>query len=241
MPHLITALYGNRLGAEDGEIGYVKDIYFDDRHWQVRYVVADTGAWLSDRQVLLSPHAFGPLQEEAKTLPINLTRQQIEDSPSIDSHRPVSRQYEAEYARYHGWPLYWVGDGFTALGGFPGVMPLAPESNLDEQTPTEREDLHLRSARAVTGYQVHAFDGTVGHVSDFLVDDKTWAIREVIVQTGHWFSRKKVRISPRDIERISYEQAAIFVILTQDDFKAADENVVATAGHSHPRTMDIEE
>jgi hypothetical protein len=81
MSHLITTLYGNRLGAKDGDIGHVKDIYFDDRHWHVRYVVADTGSWLSRRQVLLSPHAFGPLERQEKLLLINLTRKQIEDSP----------------------------------------------------------------------------------------------------------------------------------------------------------------
>lgn len=241
MPHLITTLYGNRLGASDGDIGHVKDIYFDDRRWHVRYVVADTGSWLPRRQVLLSPHAFGALEQQKKILQINLTRKQIEDSPPIDSHRPVSRQYEGEYFRYYGWPVYWVGDGFGGLGGFPGVISVPAERELHEHKQTKPDDPHLRSTRAVAGYQVHAFDGTAGHVTDFLVDDKTWAIREVIVQTGHWFSAKKVRISPRDIERISYEQSAIFVVLTQDDFIAADENAVATAGHSHPQAMGIEE
>src|SRR5688572_30251387 len=153
MSHLITTLYGNRLGAKDDDIGHVKDIYFDDRHWHVRYVVADTGSWLSRRQVLLSPHAFGPLEQQEKLLLINLTRKQIEDSPPIDSHRPVSRQYEAEYFRYYGWPVYWVGDGFGGLGGFPGVIPVPAEPKLDAHKQAKSDDPHLRSTRAVTGYQ----------------------------------------------------------------------------------------
>src|SRR5688572_24303801 len=162
MTHHITSLYGNKLGATDADIGHVRDFYFDDRQWHVRYVVADTGTWLPRRQVLLSPHAFGRLEQQEQTLLINLSRQQIEDSPPIDSHRPVSRQYEAEYFRYYGWPVYWVGDGFGGLGGYPGIIPVPAESESDEYKQTKPDDPHLRSTRAVTGYQVHAFDGTVG-------------------------------------------------------------------------------
>src|SRR5271166_7106948 len=93
----IKQLYGEKLGASDGEIGHVKDFYFDDQDWAVRYVVVDTGSWLPGRQVLLSPHAFGSLAPAGKTLAVNLTRKQVENSPAIELHKPVSRQYEEEY------------------------------------------------------------------------------------------------------------------------------------------------
>lgn len=241
MPHHISSLYGNRLGAKDGDIGHVKDFYFDDRRWHVRYVVADTGSWLPRRQVLLSPHASGPLEHEQTILRINLSRKQIEDSPPIDSHRPVSRQFETEYFRYYGWPVYWIGDGYGGLGGFPGVIPVRSEPDQNGHRSIKHEDAHLRSTRAVTGYQVHALDGTVGHVSDFVVDDKTWAIREVVVQTGRWYSSKKIRIAPCDIERISYEQSALFALLTQDDVKRTEENTVVAAGAISGAVLGIEE
>jgi hypothetical protein len=229
MTHHINSLYGNRLGATDGDIGHVKDFYFDDRRWQVRYVVADTGSWLPRRQVLLSPHAFGPLEHHEKLLLINLSRRQIEDSPPIDSHRPVSRQYEADYFRYYGWPVYWVGDGFGGFGGFPGVVSTRVEPEQSKGGHCEAEDAHLRSTRAVTGYQVHALDGTVGHVSDFVVDEKTWGIREVILEAGRWYSTKIIRISPSDIQEISYERSAISLSLTQEDVRRAMGNTVVTA------------
>ena len=109
MLRIVKELYGAKLGASDGEIGQVKDFYFDDQNWAVRYVVADTGSWLAGRKVLISPHAFGSLHRAGKLLLVNLTRKQIEDSPSIESHKPVSRQYEEEYYRYYGWPYYWQG------------------------------------------------------------------------------------------------------------------------------------
>jgi len=117
-------LYGCKLTAMDGEIGHVKDFYFDDRTWVVRYLVADTGSWLSGRQVLLSLHAFGRWNREEETLQIKLTRQQIVDSPSIDSHLPVSRQYEIEYYKYFGWPVYWSGSGMWGMGSYPMSIPL---------------------------------------------------------------------------------------------------------------------
>src|ERR1035437_6817696 len=110
----ITQLYGAKLGASDGEIGHAKDFYFDDQNWVVRYLVVDTGSWLSGRKVLISPHAFGSLHEARKLMQVNLTRKQIEKSPLIESHKPVSRQYEEEYFRYYGWPYHWQGGG---LGG----------------------------------------------------------------------------------------------------------------------------
>jgi uncharacterized protein YrrD len=241
MPHDITSLYGNRLGATDGDIGHVKDFYFDDRRWRIRYVVADTGSWLPRRQVLLSPHAFGPLEQQERILLVNLSRRQIEDSPLIDSHRPVSRQYETEYFRYYGWPVYWVGDGFGGFGGFPGVISARVASEADDQSSNQPEDAHLRSTRAVTGYQVHALDGTIGHVSDFVIDDKSWAIHEVVIQTGHWFSAKKVRISPRDIEKISYEHSAVYVTLPQKDVRRTVATGLVTAGPADPTALGLEE
>jgi uncharacterized protein YrrD len=237
----IKQLYGSKLGARDGEIGHVKDVYFDERRWVVRYLVADTGSWLPLRQVLLSPRVLGQLNQQTNILHVNLSRQRIENCPPIDSHRPVSRQYEAEYYRYYGWPVYWIGDGFGGLGGFPGIIPVQKDAASDHDENRARDDVHLHSTKAVTGYQVHALDGTVGHISDFVVDDDTWAIREIVVQTGHWYASKHVRIAPRDIERLSYEQSTVFVLLSQDDIEGACENAMVTARNYNRKAFGLEE
>ena len=123
----IKELYGEKLNALDGEIGHVKDFYFDDQSWAVRYVVAETGTWLTSRQVLLSPLAFGTLYQDGRDILVNITKKQIEDSPSIELHKPVSRQYEEEYHRYYGWPYYWEGDGlWGGMRGFP-ILELPPK------------------------------------------------------------------------------------------------------------------
>jgi hypothetical protein len=225
----INEFYGNKLSASDGAIGHVKDFYFDDKTWAIRYLVADTGSWLTGRQVLLSPHAFGPSDRGDNIFPVNLTRKQIEDSPPIESHKPVSRQYEVEYYRYYGWPAYWNGSAMWGLGSYPMILPPSSAEVAAERLYHHREDRHLQSARAVTGYQVQATDGTIGSVSGFLVDGKSWAIREMAVETGHWYSGKEILVLPGQIERISYEESEVFVTLTQADVHHTAKAEIATA------------
>jgi len=223
-------IYGHKLSASDGEIGHVKDFYFDDKSWVVRYVVADTGAWLSGRQVLLSPHAFGRWDREGKVLPVNLTRKQIEHSPSIEMHKPVSRQYEIEYYQYYGWPAYWNGGALWGMGGYPIIMAPSKDEMEAHLKPHHRDDKHLRSTKEVTGYAIHATDGEIGSVNGFVVDDKSWAIRDLVVATGHWYAGKEVLIAPGRIERISYEESKVFVTLTKADIQQTAENELAKAG-----------
>src|SRR5271169_6477266 len=163
----IKKLYRETLRALDGEIGHVNDFYFDDKTWAVRYLVADTSSWISGRLVLLAPHAFDSLHQDGKFLLVNLTRKQIENSPSIDTHKPVSRQYEEEYYQYYGWPSYWQGDGLWGMSGCPTLEMPATTPPITKRT---RADAHLRSALAVNGYHIEASNGTMGHVCDFMVD-----------------------------------------------------------------------
>jgi uncharacterized protein YrrD len=211
----IKQLLGDQLGASDGDIGHVKDFYFDDKSWAVRYVVADTGSWLSGRQVLLSPHSFGNFRPEGKSLIVNLTRKQIENSPPIDAHKPVSRQYEEEYYQYYGWPGYWQGDGLWGTSGFP-ILSMPPKTLPGEETiKHKRPDAYLRSAESVNGYHIEATDGTAGHVCDFMMDEKSWAIGQLVVKTGHRFSGNEVLIPVSHVDRISYEKSTVFVNLTK--------------------------
>lgn len=206
----IKELYGKKLGASDGDLGQVKDFYFNDQNWAIRYLVADTGSWLPGRQVLLAPHSLGSLDATGKVLRVNLTRQQIEDSPSIEMHKPVSRQYEEEYYRYFGWPYYWRGDALWGMSGFP-ILQLPPEPHTVE--PAAPGDPHLRSTQAVKGYHLQAREGIVGHVCDFLMDNRSWAIDRLVIKTGHRLSGKEVMISTKDVDRVSYEASTVFVNL----------------------------
>jgi PRC-barrel domain len=207
MLHSIQQRYGEKLRATDGEIGYVRDFYFDDKTWTIRYLIADTGGWLTDRQVLISPHALGHLYPEGKVLLVNLTREQIEKSPSIDEHKPVSRQQEEEFHRHYGYPYYAEAWPLWGLAGYPVIVPPPPVAECQR----ERIDAHLRSARFVKGYKVEATDGVVGELVDYKMDGRTWVIRQVVVECGHWYSAKEVTIPTEKVSRISYQESTVYV------------------------------
>ena len=230
----IKPLYGNKLGASDGDIGHVKDFFFDDQNWAIRYVVADTGSWLPERQVLISPHAFGDLHQSGNVLPVKLTRKQIENSPPIESHKPVSRQYEEEYHRYYGWPYYWQGGGLWGMSGFP-ILELPPKPLPNEPATVrgpqpKRADAHLRSTQAVTGYHLQASDGTIGHICDFMMDTRSWAISELVIKIGHRFSGKEVQIPASAVDRISWDESKVFVHLPKEVVEQSPQHHLTPVG-----------
>jgi uncharacterized protein YrrD len=236
----IKQLYGDKLATPDGEIGRVKDFYFDDQQWAVRYVVVDTGAWLPGRLVLISPHAFGNFHQEADYLHVELTRKQIENSPPIESHRPVSRQYEEEYYRYYGLPSYWNGLELWGGASYP-VVPPPPGTDLSERGKrggtSNGDDSHLRSTRSVAGDHIQTRDGSIGHVRDFLIDDRTWAVRHLVVETGHWYYGKEIVISAGHIERISDDESTIFVNMTRAAIQDAAEFKMPRARYQDAREL----
>lgn len=216
----IKQLHENKLGASDGDIGQVKDFYFDDQNWVVRYLVADTGSWLPGRQVLLSSHAIGSLNQAGKVVRVKLTRKKIENSPAIESHKPVTRQHEEAYHRHYGWPAYWLGEGMWGTGGVSILETPAktlPSASVAGNGPqSKRADAHLRSTQAVSGYHVQATDGIIGHICDFMMDDKSWTIGQLVVKTGHRLTGNEVLVSVSNVDRISYDDSTVFVKLTRE-------------------------
>ncbi len=218
-------LKGYKLHGLDGEIGQVREFYFDDQHWTIRYLVAETGSWLAIRQVLISPYALVSIIPEEGSIAINLTKHQIEQSPDLDTNKPVSRQFENAYYGYYGWPLYW--DGPYSWGPYP-YPERAGEKQL-EITPAEQGwDAHLRSTVAVTGHHIQALDGELGHVTDFILDDETWAIRYLIIDTHNWLPGKKVLVSPLWIENVSWLERKVFINLSRATIKRAPEYTETT-------------
>lgn len=219
MLYKAKVLQGYKLGTMEGDVGTVKEFYFDDRHWTVRYLVVDTGDWLTDRQVLISPYAMVAVDEEEKNIATVLTKKQIEASPSLDTHKPISRQFEESYYGYYGWPMYWYGPYMWG----PYHDPLRYREGQEAIQNENGWDAHLRSMQDVSGYHIQAKDGEIGHVEDFVIDDKTWAIRYLIVDTRNWWPGKQVLVSPKWIEEISWSESKVFVNLTRETIKQSPE------------------
>ncbi len=206
-----SAIHGCAIAASDGQLGTVSDFLFDDASWRVRWLVVDTGNWLSSRKVLLPPSVLGHLDPKGEKFSVRLTMHQIKDSPDIGSDRPVSRQMEANIYDYYGWSPYW--DSGVYMGGYGylgGVMmaPPFPAPQLREEhvanNPPTKDDPHLCSVEAVTGYHIHARDGEIGHVEDFLLEDADWSLRYLVVDTKNWWPGKRVLISPRSVRKINW-------------------------------------
>ena len=208
------------LNALDGAIGSVKEFYFDDQHWAIRYLVADTGTWLAERQVLISPYALGGVDRAARQIAVRLTRQQIEDSPSVGTDIPVSRQFQDAYFGFFGWPMYWTGP--YMWGSYPYIAR-DPDPSPRAGTSERAWDPHLRSTRDVEGHHLQATDGEIGHIEDFIIDEETWAIRYLVVATRNWWPGKKVLVSPHWIERVSWDESKVFVALSRETIQAAPE------------------
>lgn len=215
-----TSLKGYNLECLDGEMGKAREFYFDDQFWTVRYLVADTGNWLSGKQVLLSPYALVGVSPGNDQIVVNLTKKQIQESPSLDTDKPVSRQYEEDYYGYYGWPNYW--SGTDMWGTYPFIMRDREQWGLSVNG--ERAwDPHLRSTHDVTGYDIMATDGVIGHVDDFVIDDETWAIRYLVVATRNWLPGKKVLISPEWIESVNWSESNVSINLSRDELKNSPE------------------
>jgi hypothetical protein len=212
-------LKGLVIRATDGEIGAVDQFYFDDETWAVRYLTVETGGWLGGREVLISPLSIISTEMQSKRLNVALTMKQVENSPNIDTHRPVSRQDEATYLGYYGYPYYW--------GFYPAGL-VDPTANFNDEVQGEKirresADTHLRSTEAVTGYSIEATDGEIGHVDGFILDDTTWAIRYMEIATRNWWPGKKVLVSPAWIRRVSWTDSTVYVGLSREAIKTGPE------------------
>lgn len=213
-----TNLLGREIEAADGTIGAVDDLLFDDRDWTLRWIVVDTGDWLPGRLVILPPSAFGRPDRADLVLRTQLPRERIEKAPGLSRDEPVSRQMEREIYTYWGWSPYWPAAFGAPYAAGAAVPPPAPA---EEEAP--RGDPGLRSAREVTGYYIHARDGDIGHIEEFLVDDESWAIRYAIVDTANWWPGRMVLIAPRWIGEIDWRAQEARVDLTRNQIETAPE------------------
>jgi sporulation protein YlmC with PRC-barrel domain len=234
----LNELEGYAIGATDGHIGKVADFLFDDEAWVVRYLVVDTGSWLSSRKVLISPIAIGEPSWTNRTLPASITRQQVQNSPDVDTDKPVSRQYELGYFGYYGYyPYYWGTSGLWGASDYPGTLMsglgrgepgVEPETLAADRARLAREidehrndDPHLRSVNAVLNYSIEATDGEIGHVQGLLLDERTWGIRYLVVDTSNWWVGQRVLVAPAWIEGISWSERTVSINLTREAIRAA--------------------
>ncbi|MGD2108535.1 MAG: PRC-barrel domain-containing protein [Phycisphaerae bacterium] len=203
---------GYRIGATDTELGNVRDFYFDDRDWVVRYLIVDTKTWLPGRKVLVSPTAAGRSDAHAGILHVRLSAKQVENSPAIDADKPVSREMESRLAEHFGWSRYWRRS-----------VPVGQAADLERSLADDNSDgagVHLRSADEVTGYLLEADDGPVGRIEDLIIEDQNWGVRYLAVlapQTS--LAGRKVLIPRERVTEVSWAESKVHVDVPREAVK----------------------
>lgn len=218
----ITELLNYRLAASDGEIGRVKDFLFDDQFWTIRYMVADTGKWLPGRRVLILPQSLEEPRWREKQFPVKLSMDQIREAPDAEEDAPVSRQHERQLARYYGYVPYWASPDLWDAFETPylvGAQTLVEERSDHQPQDGKKDDMHLRSAREVIGYHIHASDGRLGHVEDFVLDDEMWKLRYLVVDTRDWLPGRKVLVTPMWVPLVEWRSRKVMVDISKEEIK----------------------
>lgn len=223
----LKEITGYTLQETDDVIGTCKDFLFDDALWVIRYMVADTGTWFKHHEVLITPTSMEQPDWRTERIPVNLSRKQIEESPPLDAHAPLSREYEITYHEHFEIPFYWLGADFRE--GIPNkdgaVEPVEDlpiddlEDQADEQQPSDIEEGSLRRAIEIMTYGVIASDGDVGRVEDLIVDDTNWVIQHLIIDTGNIIPGKKIMLDTSCIESVSWEEATLQLDLTKTEIE----------------------
>lgn len=215
------------IRAVDDDIGHVHDFYFDDSTWTIRYLVVDTGNWLPGRRVLLSPEAIAEPDWDQQILPVRHTREAIENSPHISTKQPVSRQQQTALHNYYQWAPYWNPPGIPTRPIPPQVAVPAQKTAVDvEETQAdvaETGDPHLRSIDEVTGYHIDALDDDIGHVEDFIIDDSTWLMRYLVIDTRNWLPGRKVMVATSWIHEVRWADAKLAVDLSKEAIQNSPE------------------
>jgi hypothetical protein len=220
-----SKIRGCSIGATDGQVGSISDILFDDSTWRVRWLVVDTGALLPGRKVLIPPSALSLVNHMGHQYAVRLTKQQIKDSPGAETHEPVSRALETELYDYYGWTPYFS-TGFY-MGGYsyagfpiePSALGFKKRKVEDKQEDYKLKGPQLRSVHEVGGYHIHASDGAIGHVADFLIEDGDWSIHYLVVQTSDWWPGKSVLVSPRSVLKTDWPNRMVDLNVSRQQIK----------------------
>jgi sporulation protein YlmC with PRC-barrel domain len=232
----VNDLMDYAIHATDGDVGHVKDIHFDDTSWVIRYLVVDTGEWLDNRKVLISPIGIGRPNWGTKTIPVSITKLQVENSPIFDGNHPVTKQHEVAYLGYYNYPYYWGGTGLWGHDTYPSrfsmgsgafeSLPLVlhspdPYVEGDEADVALHYSHELHSGIALEGGRVVGTDGEIGYIRDMLVDDESWALRYLVVDCGDWWPVHQVLIAPQWITDANWPDATFTAKMTRQQVKGA--------------------
>lgn len=228
--HRLHDLTRQDLTSRDGGTSTVVSVYFDDQDWVVRYFIVRLGGSVPGREVLVPPSATRRLPHQPDSLFLTLTRSELENAPPADSQLPASRHYELQIRSQNGDRTSRPGQDSTRPWDFVcfGWPPHLPQGRLFDPTIDTRRQAppnhpiakakqpHLHSSRTVTGYHIHARDGEIGHVEDFILEEPDWTVRYLAVNTRNWLPGKHVLIPPARVIDLNWALRLVIVDLDRE-------------------------
>jgi hypothetical protein len=222
----LEELNGSTIHAVDGEIGQVTDVYFDDRHWTIRFMVVDISPWVPlSEKTLISPISLLEYDIKEQQLNVSITKDKVKNSPQIDEHETVSREFEKNYFDYYAYGYYWGGAG--AWGEYAYPMALVNPKTLpkdSKESENAKTTNHLCSTNEITHYGIDALDGKKGYIKDFICDTHSWSLLYIVVDTRDWLpGGKKVLISPKHLDKLNWEEKTVTCNLSFEQIKACPE------------------
>jgi hypothetical protein len=171
----VSEFYNKPIYAVDGEVGKLYDFYFDDRSWQIRYLVVELGSWFKSKQVLISPVAFATF--DGLHLKVQLTKEEICRCPDSDTDKPVKLQQKEQAET-----LYNMVQSFSGLSGGFGTAQFPVLPSVGDLKTDNRWNQHLRSSREIARYQICTEDVVQRKIEDVLFDDRFWIIRSMLIK-----------------------------------------------------------
>ncbi len=210
---VVNSMTGYAIEATDGRLGTLSDLLFDDQTWRGRWLVVDTGNWLDRKRVLIHPSAFNSVDHDARILYVDLTRDQVQASPPISDHLPITRETERSQFDYYSWDPYW---GTQSVGIVPGGGPIVEDARLQDGP-----DPNLRSAEDINNYHIVARDGNIGHLDTMLVDDTSFQIDSLILNTSDWWSGQTVLVSTGKVTSFNAHDRLIRIAMTRAQIKTS--------------------
>jgi uncharacterized protein YrrD len=229
MLEVISPLKGFAIEATDGRIGKVVDFLFDDSTWKVRWLVVECGTWLHGRKVLIHPPAVSYSGFEDQQFEVKLTKAEVAGSPDWREDEPVSQQMQSRVYDYYGWDPLWDG-GYLGAGDGAMASPLMAPPYFGVRMSSERRsevadrpegDPHLRSVFEVIGYHIHALDGDIGHVENFMFDNDDWRLHYFVVDTSNWWLGARVLIAVQAVKSLDWSDRHVRLNVSREQVKTS--------------------
>lgn len=217
-------LEGYGLEAKDGRIGTLRNFLFEDNNWNIRYLVVDTGSIFPGPKVLVSPRKIKEIDWPKRSIELDMDIDEIKESPSLDSKKPVSKEMAEEFRKNTAWPVFWI--PVSSRESFVEEAASNEPVHLEDQSiPNEESNIpHLRSLAEVAGYQIQAKDDTLGNIKDFIVEDGlNWEIKELVIYTRNWIPGKSVLVPASKVEKVLWREKKVYLDMTSEKIEGSKE------------------